>query len=136
MDISSIKWELYKLLFFVNILVFPAYAFAIRRRQGLLDTPDGPIDGRAGVTVLMRYTLRLLTSQQFQRAITLVCAAELARREDPATWGAEPFRIGLWVGTAVSPKRVKEAEEELKRLRERGGGAGHRFSALQLGHCP
>ncbi len=113
-----------------------AYAFAIRRRQGLLGTPDGPIDGRAGVTVLMRYTLRLLTSQQFQRATTLVCAAELARREDPATWGAEPFRIGLWVGTAVSPKRVREAEKELRRLRERGGGAGHRFSALQLGHCP
>ena len=119
-----------------------AYAFAIRRRQGLLDTPDGPVDGRAGVTVLMRYTLRLLTSQQFQRATTLVCAAELARRENPATWGEEPFRIGLWVGTAVSPKRVSEAAEELKRLRERGGaggpgsGAGHRFSALQLGHCP
>ena len=113
-----------------------AYAFAIRRRQGLLETPDGPIDGRSGVTVLMRYTLRLLTSQQFQRATTLVCAAELARREDPATWGAEPFRIGLWVGTAVSPKRVREAEKELRRLRERGGGAGHRFSALQLGHCP
>ena len=119
-----------------------AYAFAIRRRQGLLDTPDGPVDGRAGVTVLMRYTLRLLTSQQFQRATTLVCAAELARRENPATWGEEPFRIGLWVGTAVSPNRVSEAAEELKRLRERGGaggpgsGAGHRFSALQLGHCP
>ena len=114
-----------------------AYAFAVRRRQGLLDTPDGPIDGRGGVTVLMRYTLRLLTSQQFQRATTLVCAAELARREDPATWGEEPFRIGLWVGTAVSPKRVSEAEEELKRLNDRGGsGAGHRFSALQLGHCP
>ena len=114
-----------------------AYAFAIRRRQGLLDTPDGPIDGRAGVTVLMRYTLRLLTSQQFQRATTLVCAAELARRDDPDTWGSEPFRIGLWVGTAVSPKRVSEAAEELQRLRDRpGGGAGHRFSALQLGHCP
>ena len=115
-----------------------AYAFAIRRRQGLLETPYGPIDGRAGVTVLMRYTLRLLTSQQFQRATTLVCAAELARREDPATWGSEPFRIGLWVGTAVSPKRVKEADDELRRLRERrgGGGAGYRFSALQLGHCP
>lgn len=114
-----------------------AYAFVIRRRQGLLETPDGPIDGRSGVTVLMRYTLRLLTSQQFQRATTLVCAAELARREDPATWGEEPFRIGLWVGTAVSPKRVSEAEEELKRLNDQGGsGAGHRFSALQLGHCP
>lgn len=114
-----------------------AYAFAIRRRQGLFETPDGPIDGRSGVTVLMRYTLRLLTSQQFQRATTLVCAAELARREDPATWGEEPFRIGLWVGTAVSPKRVNEAEKELERLNNRGGGgAGYRFSALQLGHCP
>lgn len=114
-----------------------AYAFTIRRRQGLLETPDGPIDGRSGVTVLMRYTLRLLTSQQFQRATTLVCAAELARREDPATWGEEPFRIGLWVGTAVSPKRVNEAEKELERLNDRGGsGAGYRFSALQLGHCP
>ena len=114
-----------------------AYAFAIRRCQGLLETPDGPIDGRSGVTVLMRYTLRLLTSQQFQRATTLVCAAELARREDPATWGEEPFRIGLWVGTAVSPKRVNEAEKELERLNNRGGGgAGYRFSALQLGHCP
>lgn len=114
-----------------------AYAFAIRRRQGLLTTPDGPIDGRAGVTVLMRYTLRLLTSQQFQRATTLVCAAELARREDPGIWGTEPFRIGLWVGTSVSPKRVSEAAEELQRLRDRpGGGAGYRLSALQLGHCP
>ncbi|OLO64146.1 helicase [Actinomyces oris] len=114
-----------------------AYAFAIRRRQGLLETPDGPIDGRSGVTVLMRYTLRLLTSQQFQRATTLVCAAELARREDPAIWGEEPFRIGLWVGTAVSPKRVNEAAKELERLNNRGGsGAGYRFSALQLGHCP
>ena len=113
------------------------YAFAIRRRQGLLETPDGPIDGRSGVTVLMRYTLRLLTSQQFQRATTLVCAAELARREDSATWGEEPFRIGLWVGTAVSPKRVNEAAKELERLNDRGGsGAGYRFSALQLGHCP
>lgn len=114
-----------------------AYAFAIRRRQGLLNTPDGPVDGRAGVTVLMRYTLRLLTSQQFQRATTLVCAAELTRRQDPATWGDEPFRIGLWVGTSVSPKRVSEAAEELQRLRDRpGSGAGRRFSALQLGHCP
>lgn len=97
-----------------------AFAFAIRRRQGLVNTVQGPLDGRAGVTVVMRYTLRLLTSQQFQRAATLVCAAELARQEDPVTWGDEPFRIGLWVGTSVSPKRVKEAAEELRRLRARG----------------
>ncbi|MDR1386415.1 MAG: DISARM system helicase DrmA [Propionibacteriaceae bacterium] len=113
-----------------------AYAFAIRRRQGLVETPDGPLDGSAGVTVLMRYTLRLLTSQQFQRATTLVCAAELARQEAPDRWGAEPFQIGLWVGTNVSPKRVAEADEELTKLRERGAVASHRFTALQLGRCP
>ena len=59
-----------------------AYAFAIRRLQRELDTPDGKLDGGAGVTVLMRYTLRLLTAQQFQRATALVCAAEMARRRD------------------------------------------------------
>src|SRR4029077_14173663 len=64
-----------------------AYTFAIRRRQGIVESADGPLDGRDGVAVLMRYTLRLLTAQQFQRATTMVCAAELARREDEATWG-------------------------------------------------
>lgn len=91
-----------------------AFAFAIRRRQGVVDSADGPLDGRAGLTVLMRYTLRLLTAQQFQRASTMVCAAELARLEEPQVWGDEPFRIGLWVGTNVSPKRVQEADEQLR----------------------
>ena len=50
-------------------------------------TADGPLDGRAGVAVLMRYTLRLLTAQQFQRATALVCAAELARAADPGDVG-------------------------------------------------
>ena len=90
-----------------------AYTFAIRRRQGVVESADGPLDGRDGVAVLMRYTLRLLTAQQFQRATALVCAAELARQADEATWGSEPFRIGLWVGTDVSPKRFEEADEQL-----------------------
>ncbi len=110
-----------------------AYAFAIRRRQGRIDSPDGPLDGSAGVTVLMRYTLRLLTAQQFQRATTLVCAAELARRADPHTWGSEPFRIGLWVGTDVSPKRVDDAVEQLSKIND---GRGYRFTALQIQRCP
>jgi hypothetical protein len=111
-----------------------AYAFAIRRRQGLLDTPDGPLDGRAGVTVLMRYTLRLLTAQQFQRATALICAAELARRADEATWGTEPFLIGLWVGTDVSPKRFDEAHKQLERAASSGGG--YRLTVLQIQRCP
>ena len=82
----------------------------------------------------MRYTLRLLTAQQFQRATALVCAAELARRRDEATWGDEPFRIGLWVGTDVSPKRYEEAKEQLKRAAKAGPSA--RLTVLQFQRCP
>jgi hypothetical protein len=110
-----------------------AYTFAIRRRQGIVETADDPLDGGDGVSVLMRYTLRLLTSQQFQRATALMCAAEVARREDEATWGIEPFRIGLWVGTDVSPKRFEEAQEQLNKANEYGG---HRLTVLQIQRCP
>jgi hypothetical protein len=98
-----------------------------------VETASGPLDGRDGVAVLMRYTLRLLTAQQFQRATALVCAAELARRDDEATWGTEPFRIGLWVGTDVSPKRFEEADEQLTRANEHGG---RRLPVLQIKRCP
>jgi hypothetical protein len=110
-----------------------AYTFAIRRRQGVVDSADGPLDGRDGVAVLMRYTLRLLTAQQFQRATALVCAAELARQADEITWGSEPFRIGLWVGTDVSPKRFEEADEQLTKANEYGA---HRLTVLQVQRCP
>lgn len=110
-----------------------AYTFAIRRRQGVVTSADGPLDGRDGIAVLMRYTLRLLTAQQFQRATALVCAAELARLENPARWGEEPFRIGLWVGTDVSPKRFEEADEQLTKANEYGS---HRLTVLQIQRCP
>jgi hypothetical protein len=110
-----------------------AYTFAIRRRQSIVQSADGPLDGRDGTAVLMRYTLRLLTAQQFQRATVLMCAAELARRDDEATWGNEPFRIGLWVGTDVSPKRFEEADEQLTKANEFGR---HRLTVLQIQRCP
>jgi hypothetical protein len=110
-----------------------AYTFAIRRRQGVVSTPDGPLDGNSGVAVLMRYTLRLLTAQQFQRATALMCAAEMARIEDQATWGTAPFRIGLWVGTDVSPKRYDEAEAQLTKA---NSGGGYRLTVLQIQRCP
>lgn len=110
-----------------------AYAFAVRRRQGTVETPDGALDSGSGVAVLMRYTLRLLTAQQFQRATALVCAAELERAQDPATWGDEPFRIGLWVGTDVSPKRYEEARTQLEKVNE---GRGYRLTVLQIQRCP
>ncbi len=113
-----------------------AFTFGIRRLQGKVESPDGLLDGGDGVAVLMRYTLRLLTSQQFLRATTLMCAAEVVRREDPDTWGAAPFTIGLWVGSSVSPKRYSEAAEQVKDVRERDGNSAYGLTVLQFDHCP
>ncbi len=73
----------------------------------------------AGVSVLMRYTLRLLTLDQLQRAATLVCALELIRvaNSDLGTW---PFEIGLWVGRAATPNRMgKQGEPDEHSARKR-----------------
>ena len=59
----------------------------------------------SGVSVLMRYTLRLLTLDQLGRAAALMCALELRRNQD-ARLGAWPFEIGLWVGSAATPNRM------------------------------
>lgn len=110
-----------------------AFTLVVRRLQGDL----GGYDARRGVAVLMRYTLRLLTIQQFQRATALICACESLRREDESRWGAEPFRIGLWVGGQVTPNRTDKADDWLKDLRRttgrprRASGSPH-----QLTSCP
>ena len=60
----------------------------------------------AGLGVLMRYTLRLLTLDQLGRASTLICALELERQKDVEKLGEWPFEIGLWVGRAATPNRM------------------------------
>jgi hypothetical protein len=60
----------------------------------------------AGMSVLMRYTLRLLTLDQLGRAAALMCALELEREQDPERLGDWPFEIGLWVGSAATPNRM------------------------------
>jgi Helicase conserved C-terminal domain len=59
-----------------------------------------------GLSVLMRYTLRLLTLDQLSRAATLICALELERHKDPDMLGPWPFEIGLWVGRAATPNQM------------------------------
>jgi hypothetical protein len=111
-----------------------AYTIAIRRLQGVVGEGAGARNGGDGVAVLMRYTLRLLTAQQFQRAAALVCAAEVVRREDEQTWGTTPFRIGLWVGGGVSPNWFEQADEQIADARE--AGKGQRVNVLQTLSCP
>jgi hypothetical protein len=109
-----------------------AYTMALRRLQGIVAGRSG----EQGVAVLMRYTLRLLTIQQFQRATTLICACEILRRADEATWGKEPFRIGLWVGQRTTPNTTDQAAEAIQQAhgdKYPGRGSG---SPAQLTHCP
>ena len=112
-----------------------AFTLAVRRLQGTL----GAYDGNDGVGVLMRYTLRLLTVQQFQRAAALLCACEhirlaLASAGDRSL-GEVPFRLGLWVGATVTPTRGTQAAKAIEEARGTayyGGGS----SPVQLTSCP
>ncbi len=79
-----------------------AFAMVLRR----LRNPGSQGCAGAGISVVMRYTLRLLTLDQLARASGLVCALELERKNDPERYGNWPFEIGLWVGTAATPNRM------------------------------
>lgn len=75
-----------------------AFAMVLRRfrHQGVRSS---------GMSVLMRYTLRLLTLDQLGRAAALICALELEREQNHQL-GDWPFEIGLWVGSAATPNRM------------------------------
>jgi hypothetical protein len=102
-------------------------AFTLFRRR-LGDRNDG------GCAILMRYTLRLLTSQQFQRAASLVCACELLRRTMPGKLGTEPFTIGLWVGGTLTPNSEAEAIVAVNKLAKEDD-ANNPFQLLACPWC-
>jgi len=69
---------------------------------------------RKGTAVIMRYTLRLLTAQQLQRAASLMCALETLRTDNRDVLGPERFSIGAWLGRASTPNWRKDAVTELR----------------------
>jgi hypothetical protein len=77
-------------------------AFSIFHRK--LSNPN-----ETGTNTLMRYTLRLLTTQQFLRASSLICACESIRRRNEQSLGGNEISIGLWVGGSVTPNSFKGA---------------------------
>ncbi|MCX7584908.1 DISARM system helicase DrmA [Phenylobacterium sp. 58.2.17] len=109
-----------------------AFAMGIRRLKSDL----GGLDGSRGLAVIMRYTLRLLTLQQFQRAATLLCAMEALRRADARTWGNEPFSLGLWVGNRVTPGTTEVSHQAIEALRNKDRNTAGMSSPAQLTSCP
>ena len=112
-------------------LLLTAFTIFLRRLRG-----DAPA-ATGGVTVFMRYTLRLLTIQQFQRAAALICACELLRvgklkgappTPDPRLRASPAISIGLWVGEGSTPNRVGQAAAALAQNRD--------STPAQLQECP
>ncbi|MFS0703407.1 helicase-related protein [Cellulomonas sp. 179-A 9B4 NHS] len=132
-DPSSEEREIADLLWFPTgggkteaYLGLIAFTLALRRLRG------GPGRG-GGVGVLMRYTLRLLTLQQFERAAGLICALERWRRAELPD--AEPITVGLWVGRSGTPNSHKDALAALRRLRD-NQSPGEHGNPRQLLTCP
>ena len=114
-----------------------AFAIVLRR---LRHPADGGRAG-AGVCVVMRYTLRLLTLDQLSRAAGLVCALELEREDAPERYGTWPFEIGLWVGKAATPNvmgRKGDGRQDSARIKVRQFKADphSKPSPIPLEECP
>ena len=109
---THIEREIVDLLFFPTgggkteaYLGLAAFTMVLRR----LRDPDPT---HLGLSVLMRYTLRLLTLDQLGRAAALICALEIEREKAPQTLGAWPFEIALWVGRAATPNYMGKKGEK------------------------
>ncbi|MDA0892584.1 MAG: DISARM system helicase DrmA, partial [Proteobacteria bacterium] len=113
-----------------------AFTMFIRRLQGDL----GGYDSSRGLSVIMRYTLRLLTLQQFQRATALICSMEVMRRNEADAGnmrlGATPFTIGLWVGNKVTPGSTDDSHKAISDIRNEDKWDAGGTSPAQLTSCP
>ncbi len=137
---THVEREIVDLLFFPTgggkteaYLGLAAFTLVLRR----LRDPD-PV--HRGLSVLMRYTLRLLTLDQLGRAAALICALELERETAPERLGTEPFEIALWVGRAATPNHMgKKGDRSDKTARSktlRFFRDTSRDPPLPLNQCP
>jgi hypothetical protein len=111
-----------------------AFTLALRRLRD-------PSVTSSGVSVLMRYTLRLLTLDQLGRAATLICALEIERQKDVEKLGKWPFEIGLWVGRKATPNRMgKKGDNDRNSARSRTiafqNDSKYKPAPIPIENCP
>lgn len=102
-----------------------AFSIFLRRLRNPLDD---------GVTVIMRYTLRLLTLQQFERASMLILACELLRKKYGIA-GSE-FSIGLWVGGNLTPNSLEKARTSIAKQKNGAQISEEEANPCQIRRCP
>ena len=88
----------------------------------------------AGVAAIMRYTLRLLTTQQFQRAMRLILALEQIRKWNKFNLGEKPISIGLYVGSNSLPNTEKDLGDEAIAWNRREDGQNN--TKIPMDRCP
>jgi len=134
-----------------------AFTLGLRRLRSGKDSAKEPTGH--GVSVISRYTLRLLTIQQFRRALGLIVACEVLRVEnlgmgslvgwrpkncqvgDNHIWGTTRFSVGLWVGGSVTPNRLKDmyipnSDPLLGAISALEGKTGVEGDPAQILNCP
>jgi hypothetical protein len=123
-------------------LALSAFTLVLRRLKSK-DEEGVPTIGSSGISVLMRYTLRLLTLDQLSRAAGLICALELEREGREALLGSWPFEIGLWVGQAATPNYMGHRGDNSSRREYSAYTKVNRFqrddrqpSPIPLEECP
>lgn len=88
----------------------------------------------SGTDTIMRYTLRLLTAQQFLRAASLICVLEDIRSVNENELGTAPFGIGVWLGGDTTPNNWNQAQKSLKDM-QRDYYAPNQFLLLKCPWC-
>lgn len=91
-------------------------------------------DNYAGVNIIIRYTLRLLSAQQFERATKLILACEFIRK-NYSDLGDEKISIGFWVGDSTIPNKIADAKTELKTTQDRLNKNQNSINPFQLSNC-
>lgn len=124
-------------------LALTALTIVARRRNSadIISGYEGEPRGNnytTGVSVIMRYTLRLLTAQQFERASFLICALDFLRQKEPElNLGTNRISIGLWIGQSSSPNKLNDLRDRRGKYQEfLNSTEANAVNPFPIAYCP